>query len=189
MTRSDGSVPGVDSASSHGRNADDSAGPSRSSSSARLRRATLADIGQIVEIERDSFSDPWSGAAFRTALAEERMLFLVAEEDSGALVGYVVAWSTVDEAELANLAVARSARGEGIGKILVDAALKFGGERGCACMYLEVRESNHAARAVYAARGFEQVGRRKRYYRDPVEDALVMRARLATGHAKASAKS
>lgn len=139
-----------------------------------------SDIERIVEIERDSFSDPWSAAAFRAALAEERMLFLVAEEEVGALVGYVVAWSTVDEAELANLAVARSARGEGIGKALVDAALAFGVERGCACMYLEVRESNQAARAVYAARGFDQVGRRKRYYRDPIEDALVLRAMLPT---------
>jgi ribosomal-protein-alanine N-acetyltransferase len=141
-------------------------------------RASLSDIARIVEIERDSFSDPWSAAAFRAALAEERMLFLVAEEETGTLVGYVVAWSTIDEAELANLAVARSARGEGIGKALVDAALRFGEERGCSCMYLEVRESNQAARAVYAARGFEQVGRRKRYYRDPIEDALVLRATL-----------
>lgn len=152
--------------------------PPRSIASARLRRAGLPDIARIVEIERDSFSDPWSAAAFRAALAEERMLFLVAEDEAGTLVGYVVAWSTIDEAELANLAVARSARGEGIGKALVDAALRFGEERGCACMYLEVRESNQAARAVYAARGFEQVGRRKRYYRDPVEDALVLRATL-----------
>jgi ribosomal-protein-alanine N-acetyltransferase len=150
-----------------------------SDSLARLRRAALGDIARVVEIERDSFSDPWSAAAFRAALAEDRMLFLVAEGSSGELVGYVVAWATVDEAELANLAVTRAARGEGIGKALVNAALRFGEERGCVCMYLEVRESNASARAVYAARGFEEVGRRRRYYREPVEDALVLRATLS----------
>jgi ribosomal-protein-alanine N-acetyltransferase len=155
-----------------------SGGHAASNSVARLRRATLGDIARVVEIERDSFSDPWSAAAFRAALAEDRMLFLVAEGTSGELVGYVVAWATVDEAELANLAVTRAARGEGIGKALVDAALRFGEERGCVCMYLEVRESNAAARSVYAARGFEQVGQRRRYYREPVEDALVLRASL-----------
>ena len=149
-----------------------------SDSSARLRRAVPADISRVAEIERDSFSDPWSAAAFRSALAEDRMLFVVAESSAGELLGYVVAWATVDEAELANLAVTRTARGEGIGKALVDAALRFGEDRGCVCVYLEVRESNAAARAVYASRGFEQVGRRRRYYREPVEDALLLRAAL-----------
>ena len=152
--------------------------PASSEATATLRRAVNADIPAVVEIERDSFGDPWSGASFRAALGEDRVLFLVAESVSGELVGYVVAWSTVDEAELANLAVARSARGEGIGKALVDAALRYGEARGCTCMYLEVRESNAAARAVYAARGFEEVGRRRRYYREPVEDALLLRAML-----------
>ena len=147
----------------------------------RLRRADRSDLAAVVEIEKVSFADPWSSASFRSALAEERVLFVVAESASAELLGYVVAWCTVDEAELANLAVIPSARGAGVGKALVDAALRYGEERGCLCMYLEVRESNGAARAVYAARGFEQVGRRRRYYRDPVEDALVLRAPLR-GH-------
>ena len=147
-------------------------------SSIRLRRADRSDLDAVVEIEKVSFADPWSIASFRSALAEERVLFVVAESATAELLGYVVAWCTVDEGELANLAVIPSARGGGVGKALVDAALRYGQEHGCLCMYLEVRESNAAARAVYAARGFEQVGRRRRYYRDPVEDALVLRAPL-----------
>jgi ribosomal-protein-alanine N-acetyltransferase len=146
-----------------------------------LRRAVAADLPFVAEIERNSFSDPWSMASFRAALGEERVLFVVAESPSGELLGYVVAWSTVDEAELANLAVVPTARGAGVGKALVDAALRYGKEKGCVCLFLEVRESNAAARAVYVARGFEQVSRRRRYYRDPVEDALVLRAPLGVG--------
>jgi ribosomal-protein-alanine N-acetyltransferase len=151
-----------------------------------LRRAVHADLAAVAEIERISFADPWSSASFRAALAEERVLFVVAESASAELLGYVIAWCIVDEAELANLAVTPSARGAGVGKALVDAALRYGEERGCSCMYLEVRESNAAARAVYAARGFEQVGRRRRYYRDPIEDALVLRASLQASSSNAS---
>jgi ribosomal-protein-alanine N-acetyltransferase len=155
-------------------------------SSIRLRRAERSDLGAVVEIEKVSFADPWSIASFRSALAEERVMFVVAESATAELLGYVVAWCTVDEAELANVAVIPSARGAGVGKALVDAALRYGEQHGCFCMYLEVRESNAAARAVYAARGFEQVGRRRRYYRDPVEDALVLRAPLRASSANAA---
>lgn len=167
---------------------DESATRRAPAASVRLRRADRSDLAAVVEIEKVSFADPWSLASFRTALAEERVLFVVAESASAEVLGYVVAWCTVDEAELANLAVVPSARGAGVGKALVDAALRYGEERACVCMYLEVRESNGAARAVYAARGFEQVGRRRRYYRDPVEDALVLRATLRShsAHSKDS---
>ena len=135
---------------------------------------------QVVEIERESFSDPWTPGAFRSAVDEKRLDFLVAEH-AGRVVGYAVAWCVMDEAELANLAVASDARGVGVGAALLDAALALAGEQGAASMHLEVRESNAAARALYASRGFEAVGRRRRYYRAPVEDALILRARLERG--------
>ena len=77
----------------------------------RLRRADRSDLAAVVEIEKASFADPWSSASFRSALAEDRVLFLIAESASAELLGYVIAWCTVDEAELANLAVIPSARG------------------------------------------------------------------------------
>jgi ribosomal-protein-alanine N-acetyltransferase len=145
-----------------------------------IRRATRGDVPRVAEIERTSFSDPWSPGAFRSAVDEERLHFLVAEHD-GAVVGYAVSWFVMDEAELANLAVATEARGRGIGGVLLDAAIDAARAEGCAAMHLEVRESNAAARALYESRGFEQVGRRRRYYRAPVEDALLLRARIGTG--------
>ena len=145
-----------------------------------IRRATRGDVPRVAEIERSSFSDPWSPGAFRSAVDEERLHFLVAEHDGG-VVGYAVSWFVMDEAELANLAVATDARGSGIGGALLDAAIAAAREEGCVAMHLEVRESNAAARALYESRGFEQVGRRRRYYRAPVEDALLLRARIGTG--------
>jgi ribosomal-protein-alanine N-acetyltransferase len=86
-----------------------------------------------------------------------------------------VAWFAADEGEIANLAVREPTRRRGIGAALLDAALAEGTRRGAANMYLEVRESNEAARRLYASRGFEEIGRRRRYYRHPVEDAIVLR--------------
>ncbi|NUO63371.1 MAG: ribosomal protein S18-alanine N-acetyltransferase [Gemmatimonadaceae bacterium] len=145
-----------------------------------IRRATRDDVPRVVEIERSSFSDPWTPGAFRSAADEERLDFLVAEHE-GRVVGYSVSWGVVDQAELANLAVAADARGLGIGGQLLDAAMALAREAGCESMHLEVRESNVAARALYGSRGFAEVGRRRRYYRAPVEDALVLRAEIVAG--------
>jgi ribosomal-protein-alanine N-acetyltransferase len=84
----------------------------------------------------------------------------------------------MDEGELANLAVAPELRSRGIGRLLLDAILQNATTRGVRQLYLEVRESNVAARGLYLGRGFEQVGRRKRYYRSPTEDALILRRAL-----------
>ena len=142
-----------------------------------IRSATASDLTRVVEIERASFSDPWSFTAFRSVLGEERLNFHVAFADA-TLVGYAVSWCVVDEAELANLAVAPAMRGRKIGAVLLDRAMGDARLAGCLVMHLEVRESNTAARALYESRGFGMVGRRHRYYRAPIEDALILRARL-----------
>ena len=148
-----------------------------------VRPATRADLARVVEIERVAFTDPWSLESFAALLSKPRVLFAVAERratagEGGELVGYVVAWFVVDEAEVANVAVAAEARGQGIGARLLDEALSVARQQGAASVYLEVRDSNAAARALYASRGFVQIGRRRRYYRRPVEDALVLRREL-----------
>lgn len=139
-----------------------------------LRLATLADVDAVVEIERASFSDPWTRESFASVARRPEVIFRVAELE-GEVAGYLVAWFAADEGELANVAVAAGMRGRGVGAALVDALLADAVAQGVNAVYLEVRESNHAARALYASRGFADVGRRRHYYRRPVEDALVLR--------------
>ena len=144
-----------------------------------VRAAGRADVRTVHAIEELSFSDPWSRASFASLLGNPQVRFAVAADAaSREVLGYVVAWFAADEAEIANLAVAPSARGRGIGATLLDAALAESDARGAAAVYLEVRESNVAARGLYGSRGFAAVGRRRRYYQRPVEDALVLRREL-----------
>ena len=140
----------------------------------RIRPATASDVDAIVHIERASFGDPWSPASFRSLLDNPHVYFAVATDDD-VVTGYVVAWFVVDEAEIANLAVAPPSRGRRVGATLLDAALDAARARGAVSVFLEVRDSNAGARALYASRGFAQIGRRRGYYRKPVEDAVVMR--------------
>mgnify|MGYP002780029176 CR=1 FL=1 len=149
----------------------------------RLRAAVPADLDAIAAIERIAFTDPWSREAFAQLVRGGRALFLVADEAAAGAppappLGYLVAWFVLDEGEIANVAVAPAARGRGIGARLVDAALTESARRGATHLFLEVRESNAVARRLYASRGFVEVGRRRRYYRSPVEDALVLRCDL-----------
>ena len=101
-------------------------------------------------------------------------MFLVAETKDR-VVGYVVALDAADEGEILNVAVAPDVRRGGIGRALVQAVIAALAERGVRQIYLEVRESNAGARVMYGALGFQEVGRRRGYYRRPVEDAIVLR--------------
>ncbi len=144
-----------------------------------LRPATVADIHDVVAMERACYSDPWPASSFATLPANDRVFFVVARaSESGELQGFAIAWYVMDEGELANLAVGPETRRRGIGQALLDAVTTDALGRGTSALYLEVRESNSAARQLYQAAGFEQVGRRKRYYRQPEEDALILRRTL-----------
>jgi ribosomal-protein-alanine N-acetyltransferase len=143
----------------------------------RVRPARAEDVARVAEIERLSFGDPWSDESFAGLVGERQVLFSVADTVGG-VAGYSVVWTAADESELANVAVAPERRGTGVGALLLDVAMAAARRRGAAVMYLEVRESNTTAQSLYASRGFRQVGRRRRYYRSPAEDALVMRASL-----------
>lgn len=153
-----------------------------------IRPAEERDLPEVIQIEKDSFADPWSAESLLTSLGLERMRFLVAEcglgseQDGGPrLVGYVIALLLSDEAEVADLAVASSARRRGIGGQLLDYVTEEAARSGVRTLYLEVRESNVAARALYESRSFQPVGRRKGYYRHPPEDALLLRRDLGPG--------
>lgn len=158
-----------------------------------LRAAAPVDLDAIVTIERLAFSDPWSRHAFASLVGKPGVFFAVAlgrgdatELATDAVVGYVVAWFAADESEIGNLAVAPSVRGRGVGAALLDAALAEAVAHGAAATYLEVRESNADARRLYASRGFAEVGRRRRYYRHPDEDALVLKRTTSAPTARVS---
>lgn len=146
-----------------------------------LRTAKADDLADVVAMERACYSDPWPGSSFAALPANDRVCFIVARDaQNGRLLGFAVAWHVLDEGELANLAVAPECRRRGIGQALLDAVTTDALGRGTSQLYLEVRESNSAARALYAAAGFQEVGRRKQYYNRPVEDALILRRTLTS---------
>ena len=132
----------------------------------------MSDVPAVRAIEQRVFADPWSTQDFRDCVSWA--LFLVAEADEK-IVGYVVALEAADEGEILNLAVAEAGRRRGLGRALVEAIVAALTERGVRQVYLEVRESNAPARALYSGFGFKEVGRRTAYYRRPVEDAMVLR--------------
>jgi [ribosomal protein S18]-alanine N-acetyltransferase len=142
-----------------------------------IRPAEPNDLAMVVGIERQAFSDPWSAASFRDLVGRDYVTFDVATDESRVL-GYSVVYVMAGEAEVANLAVGAEARRRGVGAALLQHAVDRLVARGVRTLFLEVRASNTAARALYDAFGFETIGRRARYYVRPVEDALVLRRAL-----------
>ncbi|CAN5202867.1 ribosomal protein S18-alanine N-acetyltransferase [soil metagenome] len=143
----------------------------------RVRPLGLHDLARVVEIEQASFTTPWSKATFRGLVTRQDSDLLGADVDNR-LIGYVVCWTVAGQSELGNVAVAEEVRRGGVASALVRGALERLVERGSQECFLEVRVSNLAAQALYQAHGFEIVGRRRRYYRKPTEDALLMRLPL-----------
>jgi [ribosomal protein S18]-alanine N-acetyltransferase len=129
---------------------------------------------------RTPFADPWSEPSFREALGAAWSFGLVAEV-GGDIVGYLIAREAGGSGEILNLAVDPPRRRGGVGRILLDAGLATLRRRGAEEIFLEVRESNLAAQALYLGAGFRPVGQRAGYYRNPLEDALVLRLGPAPG--------
>ena len=142
-----------------------------------LRDLVPEDLSQVLDIEQASFSTPWRRNTFE-GLLRRSDADLIGATVEGALVGYAITWTILDQAELGNVAVTPAARRRGVGRMLVEAALRRVRRRGARECFLEVRESNVGARRLYEELGFSAIGRRRRYYASPVEDALVMRVGL-----------
>ena len=143
----------------------------------RIRSGAPGDAPALAVIERRCFADPWSEASFREALRASWSFGLVAESPEG-IIGYVVAREAAGTGEILNLAVDPPCRRQGIAQALLEAGLGALRRRGTQEVYLEVRVSNEVAQSLYRGAGFRPVGRRRGYYRSPVEDALVLRCAL-----------
>lgn len=136
--------------------------------------ADAGHIAGIALVESESFTDPWPQSAFETFLTRRYCRITVAVSEGARVVGYCVLLTVADEGEIANIAVAGDFRGTGVGGRLLDEAISLAKERNARVLFLEVRSSNKAAIRLYKSRGFHQVGRRKGYYQNPPEDALVL---------------
>lgn len=140
----------------------------------RIRAMTDADLGAVMAIEKASFTMPWTKDTFRGLLRRADSHLFVAEAE-GAVVAYAAVWIVLDQAELGDIAVAAAWRRRGIARRLVETVLDLVRDHGVRELFLEVRPSNHGARALYERYGFIEVGRRTHYYARPREDALVLR--------------
>lgn len=146
-----------------------------------IRGMADADLDAVNRIEQRCYSVPWSDATFR-GLLRRRDADLVVAECQGAVVGYAVFWQVLDQGELGNVAVDPASRRHGIARRLVAEVMERAAGRGVRELFLEVRPSNTGARQLYDSYGFVPVGRRRNYYQEPVEDAVVMRVMLPHGH-------
>ena len=134
------------------------------------------DANELYNCELQCFpGDPWSEFAFAETMKNPSCrLYCVYNMQMQKIVAYSVVYVAGDEGDLANIAVLPECRGEGLGGALLDEILGIAFSDGAFRIFLEVRESNEAAIGLYRSRGFAEIGKRKRYYRNPTEDAVLM---------------
>jgi ribosomal-protein-alanine N-acetyltransferase len=131
------------------------------------------NVDEVVAIEKQSFSDPWSEESFLVELDLPFSWVWVAKIKNR-LTGYCCCWEIEGELQIANLAVHPEFRNQGIGKKILQEILNRACQRKVKKVTLEVRESNQAALKLYRGFDFSEVGRRKKYYRKPTEDGLIL---------------
>lgn len=138
-----------------------------------FRRMKEKDLEQVVSIEKDTFSMPWSREDFLSSMNNPLHIYVVACEND-IIYGYCGMWGIVGEGQINNVAVKKEFQGKGIGFSLVQFLLEEGYKQGLEAFTLEVRESNLSAIHVYKKVGFENVGIRKNFYDKPKENAVIM---------------
>ena len=139
-----------------------------------VRRMNVEDVPAAHEIDKLSFTLPWPERSFRFEVTDNPASRCWAAELNGRLVGMLILWKIVDEAHIATLATHPDFRRRRIAEQLLVAALENAYAEGARSALLEVRAGNEAAQTLYRKFGFEEVGRRERYYKDNNEDAVLM---------------
>lgn len=150
-----------------------------------LAPMTLEDLDEVMVIERASFQTPWSQGAFRYELTQNRVAHCTVIRVGRRVAGYLCLWEIGHEVHITNLAVHPEFRRRGVARALLAAMLDGARRRGVELIFLEVRPTNAEAIGLYGSLGFQVIGRRKGYYFDTGEDALVMEAKLATADSPA----
>lgn len=140
-----------------------------------IRKMTHADLEQVIAIDQMSFSLPWPQRSFQYELDENFVSRSWVAEVDGRIAAMMVGWMMMDELHIATIATHLDYRGRGIGKkILVHALCQARDHEGLIRAFLEVRENNTVALNMYRGLGFVEDGRRKEYYKDNNEDAILM---------------
>src|SRR5512138_1911784 len=139
-----------------------------------IRKMTLEDIPAVINLDHKSFSLPWPERSFRFEVTENTASRCWVADMEGKVVGMIVVWLIVDEAHVATIATHPDFRRQGVAKSLLSHALLRLIDEGAHSSFLEVRESNFAAQDMYHKFGYEEAGRRRRYYKDNDEDAILM---------------
>ncbi|MPM01323.1 Ribosomal-protein-alanine acetyltransferase [bioreactor metagenome] len=139
----------------------------------RLVPMDKSHLQAIADIERACFSAPWSASMLEEELYNDTASYIVAEGEDGTVLGYAGLRAVLDEGYIDNVAVAKAFRRLGVADALISAFCRFGRAK-LAFLTLEVRASNEGAIALYIKHGFTEAGRRKAYYQNPVEDAILM---------------
>lgn len=135
-------------------------------------------LSQVAQLERENFSQPWSRDSLESELYNTTVSMIVAESEDGGVLGYGVLGVVLDEGCLEKICVQPPLRRQGIASAILRAFLRYG-QANLAYITLEVRQSNVPAIALYQKLGFREVGRRKNYYQEPREDAVLMTAEFS----------
>lgn len=150
-----------------------------------IERMTEHDLLEVVEIEQGSGLSYWGWDAYHTELQSPIDSIMLVAREKGitrpggpSVIGFIVGRCLADEVHVNNMAVRPDFRRKGIGQELLEALLNWAEAKEASQAVLEVRAGNTAAQQLYRASGFQVVGRRRRYYKDPLEDALLMTVSL-----------
>ncbi|MCR4883110.1 MAG: ribosomal protein S18-alanine N-acetyltransferase [Clostridiales bacterium] len=139
-----------------------------------IRRMTIDDVDAVYAIDQACFARPWPRSSYENEIRENKCARYLVGVFEDKVIGFAGGWVVLDESQVTNIAILEPYRGRGYGKQLTRALLQYFSNLGAAVTTLEVRESNVRARHVYESLGFFRVGRRKKYYTDNGEDALLM---------------
>ena len=140
----------------------------------RITEMTAAHVAQVAALEKLCFSDPWSEKSVASELDNKLSCWLVAM-DGDTVAGYIGSQTVMGETDMMNVAVCPDYRRRGVAEKLISSLIEALKERSSSCLTLEVRASNAPAISLYEKLGFSQIGLRKNYYRNPKEDALILR--------------
>ena len=140
-----------------------------------FEKLTSDRFSGVAELERLCFSSPWSEKSLGMLCTDKNVGFVAVEKSSGKVAAYGGMLAVLDEGQITNIATHPDFRRMGAARTVTDALAEYGRKNGISSIYLEVRKGNGAAIALYEGCGFFAVGERKRFYSDPIEDAVIMK--------------